>query len=189
MALFSAGGLIKTFESAARTHNFSANAEIVLANDARDASGNHVYDIFLSHSFLDARIIYGLKLELERRNYSVYVYWAEEGLPKQPVNAGTADRLRRRMRSCKCLLYAASENSPGSKWMPWELGYFDGIKGTVAILPIAQGTDYYFTGFKNQEYLDLYPYISCADGVDPSTLNVWSRDKSRIVDLNQWVGK
>ena len=38
--------------------------------------------------------------------------------------------------------------------MPWELGYFDGLKGSrIAIMPIDDGG----VGMKGQEYLELYP--------------------------------
>lgn len=48
--------------------------------------------------------------------------------------------------------------------MPWELGYFDGFRSAVAILPIAQTTQETFNG---QEYLGLYPYI------DGSATSLW----------------
>jgi hypothetical protein len=69
---------------------------------------------------------------------------------------GTAERLRQRMRQSSALIYAHSNQSGSSKWMPWELGYFDGYKSAVAILPVAQTSQESFTG---QEYLGLYPYI------------------------------
>jgi hypothetical protein len=52
--------------------------------------------------------------------------------------------------------------------MPWELGYFDGLKpGYVWILPLVMDYD---SEFKGQEYLGLYPPIedigSIAGGVD-----------------------
>jgi hypothetical protein len=40
--------------------------------------------------------------------------------------------------------------------MPWELGYFDGFRGAVSVLPIAKSAD---ESFKGQEFLGLYPYI------------------------------
>lgn len=42
--------------------------------------------------------------------------------------------------------------------MPWELGYFDGIKNKVAILPVEDNPicDFYF----GQEYLGLYNHAS-----------------------------
>ena len=108
------------------------------------------YDIFLSHSSSDAGLVVGLKLELEDLGYSVYVDWIEDPkLSRANVTKDTALVLQARMKQCKTLLYAFSENATNSKWMPWELGYFDGIKGTVAVLPISrtnksniQGSEY-----------------------------------------------
>ena len=55
------------------------------------------------------------------------------------------------------LLYLATDNASSSKWMPWELGYFDGLKsGKVAILPLVDSVD---SSFQGQEYLGLYPAL------------------------------
>jgi hypothetical protein len=45
--------------------------------------------------------------------------------------------------------------------MPWELGYFDGMKpGHVGIVPIVASEDDTFPG---QEYLGLYPHFGLID--------------------------
>jgi hypothetical protein len=76
------------------------------------------------------------------------------------VNTSTAAHLRVRMRQCKMLVYVHSENSTLSKWCPWELGYFDGLRGgNVFIFPVARESKY---GFAGQEYLGLYPYLTQA---------------------------
>jgi hypothetical protein len=73
------------------------------------------------------------------------------------VTVKTAAVLRERMKACSSLVYAHSANSPSSVWMPWELGYFDGIKpGQVWILPLVSDDD---SEFKGQEYLALYPPV------------------------------
>jgi hypothetical protein len=61
------------------------------------------------------------------------------------------------MRQSKSLIYLSSDNSSSSKWMPWELGYFDGFKpDAVAIMPVLDNpTD----TFRGQEYLGLYPIV------------------------------
>ncbi|WP_213534454.1 hypothetical protein [Paenibacillus sp. J45TS6] len=67
-------------------------------------------------------------------------------MSRNQVSKETANTLRKRMRQCGSLLYAVSASSINSKWMPWELGYFDEIKNKVEILPItdtAQATDTY----------------------------------------------
>jgi hypothetical protein len=121
------------------------------------------FDIFMSHSYEDAEIIAGAKLIIEQNSgLTVYVDWIEDAqADRSRVTAGTADMLRQRMNHCRFLLYATSRSSPNSKWMPWELGYFDGLKGgSVGILPIVQSTD---DSFKGQEYLGLYPPYQMID--------------------------
>lgn len=90
-------------------------------------------------------------------NLVVYVDWIDDRqLNRENVDAQTADQLRNRMKNCKSLFFATSENSINSKWMPWELGYFDGLKNKFAILPIITSTTSYYEG---QEYLGLYDYV------------------------------
>jgi hypothetical protein len=89
----------------------------------------NTFDIFLSHSSSDAELVVGLKLTLEDMGFTVYVDWIEDPkLSRSDVTKETAMALKARMKQCKSLLYAFSENASNSKWMPWELGYFDGIK-------------------------------------------------------------
>lgn len=115
------------------------------------------YDIFLSHSSKNSELILGVKGTLEDMNYSVYVDWVDDPqLDRSNVNQSTADLLRERMDASKSLFYVTTDNAESSKWMPWECGYFDGVKEKVAILPIKS---YSFDNeYVGQEYLGLYPY-------------------------------
>lgn len=60
--------------------------------------------------------------------------------------------------------------------MPWELGFFDGFRTAVAVLPVAKNSSETFSG---QEFLGLYPYI---DGTGPAFLfmNRGTAPRSRI---------
>jgi hypothetical protein len=120
------------------------------------------FDIFLSHSYEDAEVIAGLKVLIERENLTVYVDWIEDAqADRSRVTPATADLLRQRMRHCRVLLYATSKASSSSRWMPWELGYFDGMRpDSVGILPVVQTSD---TSFSGQEYLGLYPIYELID--------------------------
>jgi hypothetical protein len=40
-----------------------------------------------------------------------------------------AERIRSKLRDCRCIIYAYSMQSLSSRWMPWELGFFDGRWG------------------------------------------------------------
>jgi hypothetical protein len=59
------------------------------------------------------------------------------------------------MNHCRFLLFATTKASSSSKWMPWELGYFDGLRrDRVGIIPVVRSVG---DTFKGQEYLGLYP--------------------------------
>lgn len=118
------------------------------------------FDIFLSHAFADAQLILGLALVFQRMEYTVYIDWVVDAhLDRSKVAKETADLLRKRMDDSKCLLYASTENTPESKWMPWETGYFDARTDKVAIIPILNGSKVGYD-YKGQEYLGLYPYMT-----------------------------
>ena len=144
------------------------------------------YDIFLSHSYLDKDQIASLKYFLEEFGFSVYIDWIDDSqLNRNSVTKETAVRIRERMRHCKSLLFAFSENSSNSKWMPWELGYFDGLKGTVAIIPITTAIK---NSFEGTEYVGLYPYVTkdLINGKDKETL--WVREhQNNYIMMSNWV--
>jgi hypothetical protein len=114
--------------------------------------------VFLSHSIRDAELIVGVKTLLEAQALTVYVDWIVDAeLDRTLVTSSTAELLRMRMRQSKTLLFTTSDSSSQSKWMPWELGYFDGLRqGRVAILPLVLLEGQSFHG---QEYLGLYPLV------------------------------
>lgn len=79
----------------------------------------------------------------------------DKELDRSRISAATADLLRKRMKQCKSLVFKTASSS-SSEWMPWELAYFDGLKGSrISIMPIDDGG----VGMKGQEYLELYPAI------------------------------
>lgn len=188
MALFSYSELKKiqipvneTFDS--NRVNIAKSAASVSVNQ------NDKFDIFLSHSYSDKDIIPQLKKQLESFGYSVYVDWINDRfLSREQVNKATAEVLQKRMKQSKCLLFATSENSSDSKWMPWELGYFDGIKNKmVAILPLKKEFNGFQNDFKGQEYLGLYYYIDKSQTeAGNEKLFVWEDRQSYIV-FNSWL--
>lgn len=138
------------------------------------------FDIFLSHSYLDKDLVFGIKNYLEEHGLSVYVDWIDEQeLDRLSVDVETAETLRKRMSQCQSLLFATSSNSATSKWMPWECGYFDGINGRIAIFPIAKSDESSFAG---QEYLGLYPYI------DVTSSTIWINSvRSGFCSIKDWL--
>ncbi|MFY2158400.1 toll/interleukin-1 receptor domain-containing protein [Cytobacillus firmus] len=159
MALFSRRDLINKANSVIQKSYYAKSASTILIESYKAYSPLKTYDIFLSHSYQDAEVILGLKNTLEERGYEVYVDWIEDKqLSRGNVNAQTANQIRNRMRTCRSLFFATSDNSSDSKWMPWELGYYDGFRGKVAILPI-NNSSYQKDSFEGQEYLGLYNYV------------------------------
>jgi len=122
--------------------SFSESSATLLRNAATSFKATRTYDIFISHSYSDADEILKLSTYLECRGFSTYVDWLRDReLDRSKVNSETAATLRSRMKCCRSLIYVASENATVSTWMPWELGYFDALKGRVAILPIVARSD------------------------------------------------
>lgn len=135
------------------------NEEYVSKESKFINDSKRIYSIFLSHSIKDAELILGLRTEFINNGFSVYIDWIEDPeLDRKNVTRKTADRLRKMMRASHCLLFAESNNSEYSKWMPWELGYFDGFNpNKVATIPIVKNSS--VNEFTRQEYLRLYPIL------------------------------
>lgn len=125
-------------------------------------------------------MIAGVKQMIEDEGLSVYVDRMEDGqLDRASVSPKTAHTLRQRMRHCDQLVYASSKASINSKWMPWELGYFDGLRqGHISILPLVQQRG---DLFKGQEYLGLYPLFELLPVGGASRLA--TNDGGRLVTL------
>jgi hypothetical protein len=157
--------------------------------DSKETDIN-VYDIFLSHSSKDAQIIFGILDSLNDLGYSVYVDWVDDPqLDRGNVTKATAKTLRVRMNQSKSLLYATTEHASSSKWMPWELGFMDGIKEKAAILPIFENENSSSHYYKGQEYLGIYPYcIKDYFQVNPSKEGLWIFDnEDTYVTFNNWL--
>ncbi|MGB8315870.1 MAG: toll/interleukin-1 receptor domain-containing protein [Aestuariivirga sp.] len=114
------------------------------------ASADESFDVFLSHSSAEPEeILLGVKAVLEDRGIKVYVdKYSDPQLTPDEVTPETAELLRSRMRCSNALLYLYSRHSQKSRWMPWELGFFDGLKGNVGILPVTQNQEETFKGGK-----------------------------------------
>ena len=167
--------------NASSVEALNESSQVKIANFAFDSA--IIYDIFLSNRFVDKETVSGLAMILrDVFKLSVYIDW-EDNLDRNNVNKETADIIRERLDSCKCLLYVASENAAASKWMPWEVGYMDGKTGKVAICPIVETSK----RFEGREYLSLYPYITrqnSSNGCDC----LWVNDSPDVyVNLKQWL--
>jgi len=166
MALITKSSLLNKATTEARSHNLYTEANQVnfsariLASNTKSASVTQTYDIFLSHSYQDARLVKALRDQLIEAGFTVYVDWIEDAqLNRGKVTKHTAELLRKRMNQSKCLLFMTSNTSSKSVWMPWELGYMDAkTNERVAIAPIVE-TYEKDNEFRGQEYLGIYPYL------------------------------
>jgi hypothetical protein len=145
------------------------------------------FDIFFSHSTLDKKEIAGLATYFQDLGLNIYVDSIKDPhLNPDRVTRDTAQIMRTRMNNSETLLFAFSKNSQRSVWMPWELGYFDGMGKKIAIMPIER-TPYYQKKYKGQEYLNLYDYIEQGEkGLDLDGLLVISQ-RTSILPLRTWV--
>lgn len=163
-------------------------AKSLLEAARRDFSFDREYDVFLSHSFLDAQEILGIREIIVELGFSVYVDWLEDSeLDRSQVTVATAQRLRTRLASCRCLFFAVSVNSLGSVWTAWELGLFDGIKGKVAILPVVEQPTVSET-YQGREYLGLYYYVTKTPDKGSGKMVLWINETAtKYVSLHQWL--
>jgi hypothetical protein len=173
----------------ARATGFDKLAEAALSKSIKDhAAQGARFDVFLSHSALDKDVIRGLWHYLQEEfGFSVYVDWIiDPDLDRAKVTPATAERLRKRLGQSSVLLYAASLNSQGSKWMPWELGYFDALRSRAAVIPVSK-TSQPNEVHKGIEYLGLYPYVT-EEGTNSGKMTLWvNRDETTYVWLKSWV--
>lgn len=161
------------------------SAREILAGARADSDDS--LDVFLSHSSNEPEeILLGIKKLLEDVDMTVYVdKYTDPNMSLVAVTSQTAETLRRRMRQSKALLYVYSQYSTKSRWMPWELGYFDGLKGKVGVIPVLEDNE----KFEGEEYLNLYP---CGDQAptrrsDRQVFWINKRSFDEYARLDLWV--
>jgi hypothetical protein len=177
----------KAYERARAGSGYTKRASSILEDHVKFAKSRSSFDIFLSHAYQDQDLIAGLKTLIEEQGLTVYVDWIDDPqLDRNAITLATAALLQDRMRSSKSLIFATSSASVNSKWMPWELGYFDGLgSGRIAVWPIV---DTYAREFMGQEYLGLYPIVgSFQDVAGKHELGVVLKE-SRYLPLRKAAG-
>lgn len=182
MAYFTEAEIKDRLQKEIDTRNFSAAQ--ILNESRRVQDSQDSFDIFLSHSSKDNDLIIGLKLILQDIGYSVYVDWNDPALDPDHVTPKTAEVLRKRMSQCKSLIYAFSVNASNSKWMPWELGYFDAIRNSrVAVLPIRNDA---YKAFIGSEFIGLYFQVKVAD-TRGGQKAIWVHNGDDYVNYMYWL--
>lgn len=182
MAYFTEAEIKDRLQKEIDTRNFSAAQ--ILNESRRVQDSQDSFDIFLSHSSKDNDLIIGLKLILQDIGYSVYVDWNDPALDPDHVTPKTAEVLRKRMSQCKSLIYAFSVNASNSKWMPWELGYFDALRNSrVAVLPIRNDA---YKAFIGSEFIGLYFQVKMAD-TRGGQKAIWVHNGDDYVNYMYWL--
>lgn len=140
--------------------------------------------IFLSHSHKDRDLIEPAIAFLRSHGVSIYVDWLDGEMP-DVVSGETAKKIKEKIRQYQKFLVLVTENSKDSRWVPWELGFADPVKGMdhIAILPIADKSD-----FLQNEYMKIYPKLYAVEDV----WHIWQQDTSddssrKIVTIADWL--
>ncbi len=158
----------------------TARSLVMEAASEREGS----FDVFLSHARVDEELVLGVKLLLEDAKKRVYVDWIDDPmLDRTNVTPKTADELRKRMNQSASLMYLFTSNAKLSNWMPWELGYFDGSNGSVAVLPVIDDPS---DGYSGHEFVGLYPYVDFTTLASVPTLWI-HRAAGDYLSFDKWL--
>lgn len=144
------------------------------------------YDVFISYSWNDRSYADKIVQLLELCGYSVYIDYNDTRLDRNNVSDETAQKLIQVMRKCKGLLHLYSPSASVSKWCPWEVGVFSGIKNfKCANLPLLERSG---ENFKHQEYLELYPYVDYERIRETQKYDFWiCENTSTYTTLRAWL--
>ncbi len=135
-------------------------------------------DVFISHKQEDSTEATRLQSQVVSLGYSCYLDAADSRLVNNGASGDIAEHIRSSLRRSKCLMYLYSPRSIRSKWMPWELGFFDGRWGAKNIgLFVADEMEVLhrvaksnhsrkrksvrsLPSFSIQEYLSMYEHVT-----------------------------
>ncbi|OUS06315.1 hypothetical protein A9Q96_10100 [Rhodobacterales bacterium 52_120_T64] len=143
----------------ARAQNRAKREGVTIEEAMRRASQRRHsrYDIFLSQTIRDAEVVLGVYDYLIDKGFIVFCDWIDAPDSDQnEVTPANAAFIRKTMNTCDTLLFLDTETADQSLWMCWELGWFDGRRGPVGILPILKSGESFYRG---REFLGLYPYV------------------------------
>lgn len=94
------------------------------------------YDFFISHSSVDYEAVQTLIKELNKKNKNVYCDWINDNdyLKRNLVGNATKAVIERRLEQSKNVLFVQSNNSNQSKWVKYELNYFDSLHKSIYVI-------------------------------------------------------
>ncbi len=167
--------------------NEQVQKNIILEHSAFSARiERDLYDVFISYSWNDRAYADKIVQLLEKCGYTVYIDYNDYRLDRNNVSKETAKCLINQMKKCKGLLHLYSLNASVSKWCPWEVGIFSGIKNfKCANLPLLDNNG---DDFKKQEYLEIYPYVDYETTQKTLNYDFWVNESdNKYVSLKAWL--
>lgn len=146
------------------------------------------YNTFLSHSSDDDDLLAGVVVILENHGAVVYTDDGDERLPEH-TSPETARILRGAVKDCRRFVLFVTENSKGSRWIPWELGLGDGMKGPSSVALFPSGDNWFETQWAEEEYLGLYQRIiwGTFEGKDTEEWMVLDHHSNTAIALGKWL--
>ncbi|RAI62150.1 hypothetical protein DOZ80_31410 [Pseudomonas fluorescens] len=143
---------------------------------------------FLSHSSKDKELVFGAMKVIQNHGGLPYIDEIDPEMPPYTTEA-TADLLKQRIRETKRFVLLTTPNSKDSRWVPWELGIADGVKGLskIALFAASDTTDN--DQWTSSEYLGLYRRIVWGklQGHSDPLWMVLNTKKSEAEPLTRWL--
>jgi TIR domain-containing protein len=151
------------FIDRSQLEDFGRNAQRIdearrrLVKVAREAEAS----VFLSHSHKDRDLALAAINFLANQGVIVYVDWLDAGMP-DTTSPETAARVRQAISLNRKFVLLLTARSMASRWVPWELGIADGLKGQphMATLPVREPG----ASLEGNEYIGLYSTIHSLEG-------------------------
>lgn len=142
-----------------KLREFAAQPRHVAFANIKTASAQAKLTIFLSHSHKDKNLVEGLIAHFETLGIAIYVDWNDTQMPRI-TNRTTAAQIKKQINDRNVFMVLATKNALASKWVPWEVGVADQLKGEplVLIIPVADDSGQ----FDGSEYLQLYRRVEIA---------------------------
>lgn len=127
-------------------------------------------DVFVSHKKENTTEAKRLKSRIQKLGYTCYIDADDPSLKETKSAEQMAELIRSHLRQCRCLIFVYSQQAIESKWMPWELGFFDGRWGnrSIGLYILDKGPhrkagdpprDESRASFSVQEYLEMYEQV------------------------------
>lgn len=133
--------------------------------------------VFLSHSHKDRPLVEGLIRYFAKQGITIYVDWNDGAMPRV-TDRETAAKLKKRIDTCSVFMVLATPNAIDSKWVPWEVGVADQMKGEerITVIPVADASGRY----AGAEYLQLYRRFGKSDYSDSPWLFEAQKDNLSV---------